>query len=50
MAEIKMVMSMLLRNFTFTLDPDAPPVEECFTFTMTPSALPLVLRARGSDT
>jgi cytochrome P450 len=49
MAEIKMVMSMLLRNFTFTLDPDAPPVEECFTFTMTPSALPLVLRARGSD-
>lgn len=50
MAEIKMVMSMLLRNFTFTLDPAAPPVQECFTFTMTPSALPLVLRARGSDT
>jgi cytochrome P450 len=50
MAEIKMVMSMLLRNFTFTLDPAAPPVQECFTFTMTPSALPLLLRARGSDT
>jgi cytochrome P450 len=50
MAEIKMVMSMLLRNFTFTVDPAAPPVEECFTFTMTPSALPLLLRARGSDT
>ena len=45
-----MVMSMLLRNFPFTLDPAASPEQECFTFTMTPSALPLVLRARGSDT
>ena len=47
MAEIKMAMSMILHNFSFTLKADAPPVEECFTFTMTPSALPLVLRARG---
>lgn len=48
MAEIKMAMSMILHNFDFTLEPDAPPVDECFTFTMTPSALPLVLRARGA--
>lgn len=48
MAEIKMAMSMILHNFEFTLRPDAPPVEECFTFTMTPSALPLLLRARGA--
>jgi cytochrome P450 len=48
MAEIKMAMSMILRNFDFTLRPDAPPVEECFTFTMTPSALPLLLRTRGA--
>lgn len=47
MAEIKMAMSMILRNFEFTLRLDAPPVEECFTFTMTPSALPLLLRVRG---
>jgi len=47
MAEIKMAMSMILHNFELTLRPDAPPVEECFTFTMTPSALPLLLRARG---
>jgi len=38
---------MILHNFELTLRPDAPPVEECFTFTMTPSALPLLLRARG---
>jgi cytochrome P450 len=48
MAEIKMAMSMILHNFDFTLRTDAPPVEECFTFTMTPSALPLLLRARGA--
>eukprot|EP01034_Spumella_vulgaris_P033000 gene33000-40730_t len=48
MAEIKMAMSMILHNFDFTLRPDAQPVEECFTFTMTPSALPLLLRARGA--
>jgi cytochrome P450 len=48
MAEIKMAMSMILHNFDFTLRPGAPPVEECFTFTMTPSALPLLLRVRGA--
>lgn len=48
MAEIKMAMSMILHNFDFALKAGAPPVEECFTFTMTPSALPLVLRARGA--
>jgi cytochrome P450 len=48
MAEIKMAMSMMLHHFDFALRPGAPPVEECFTFTMTPSALPLLLRARGA--
>lgn len=43
MAEIKMVMAMILRNFTLSVKPGAPPVQECFTFTMTPSALPLLL-------
>jgi cytochrome P450 len=46
MSEIRMVMSMLMRTFTIQTLPDAPPVEEMFTFTMTPSALPLLLRRR----
>ncbi len=46
MAEIKMVMAMILRNFTMSVKPGAPPVEERFTFTMTPSALPLLLHPR----
>lgn len=41
-----MVMSMLARSFTIHAMPDAAPVEEMFTFTMTPSALPLLLRPR----
>jgi len=46
MCEIRMVMSMLMRSFTIHTVPDAPPVEEMFTFTMTPSVLPLLLRPR----
>jgi cytochrome P450 len=47
MAEIKMVMAMILRNFTLSAKPGAPAVEERFTFTMTPSALPLLLHPRA---
>lgn len=43
MAEIKMVMSMLVRHFTLERVPDAAPARECFTFTMTPDALPVRL-------
>jgi cytochrome P450 len=46
MSEIRMVMSMLMRSFTIHAIPGAAPVEEMFTFTMTPSALPLLLRPR----
>lgn len=47
MAEIKMAMSMLARHFTVERLPGAPPTEETFNFTMTPSALPVRLRARA---
>lgn len=47
MSEIRMVMSMLMRSFTIHAIPGAPPVEEMFTFTMTPSALPVLLRPRS---
>lgn len=46
MTEIRMVMSMLMRNFSIEPIAGAPEVEERFTFTMTPSALPLRLRSR----
>jgi cytochrome P450 len=46
MAEIKMVMAMVARNFTMSVDEPAPPVEELFTFTMTPSVLPIRLTQR----
>lgn len=46
MVEIKMVMSMIARNFNLVLDTAAPPVKELFTFTMTPDALPVRLIAR----
>jgi cytochrome P450 len=42
-AEIKMVMSMLVRNFALERVPGAPAAQECFTFTMTPDALPVRL-------
>jgi cytochrome P450 len=43
MAEIKMAMSMLARNFTLERVPGAPSANERFTFTMTPDALPVRL-------
>jgi cytochrome P450 len=46
LAEIKMVVSMLIRNFTMELDVSAPPVQELFTFTMTPDSLPVRLMER----
>ena len=46
LAEVRMVASMLVRNFTLTFDRSAPPVKEMFTFTMTPSALPITLSLR----
>ena len=46
MAEVRMVTSMIARNFTLSYDQDAPPIKELFTFTMTPSALPIKLTLR----
>jgi cytochrome P450 len=46
LAEIKMAMSMVTRNFRLEVDRDAPEVRELFTFTMTPSALPVHLVPR----
>lgn len=43
LTEMKMVLSMLVRNFSIDLAKNAAPVEERFTFTMTPSHLPLEL-------
>jgi cytochrome P450 len=47
MSEIRTVMPMLVRSFSIHAVPDAPPVEELFTLTMTPSALPVLLQPRG---
>lgn len=46
LAEIKMAMSMTMKNFRLEPDPGAAPVQELFTFTMTPSALPVHLVPR----
>lgn len=43
MAEIKMAMSMLTRNFALERVAGMPPARECFTFTMTPDVLPVRL-------
>ncbi|MRW94047.1 cytochrome P450 [Duganella sp. FT80W] len=43
MAEIKMVMAMLARQFRLERVPGAAPARECFTFTMTPDVLPVRL-------
>lgn len=47
MAEMKIAVSMLAHQFTAVLDTSAPPVEERFTFTMTPSVLPVLLQLRS---
>jgi len=46
MAEVRMVTSMIARNFHLHYDTSAPPVQEQFTFTMTPSAVPIKLSLR----
>ncbi|MGO4376864.1 cytochrome P450 [Pseudoduganella sp. RAF19] len=46
MTEIRLVVSMLARSFSLVPVRDAAPVEELFTFTMTPSALPVLLQRR----
>ncbi|WP_343730818.1 cytochrome P450 [Duganella sp.] len=47
MAEIKMAMSMLARQFALERVPGAPAARECFTFTMTPDKLPVRLASRA---
>ena len=47
LAEIKMALSMTMRNFRLEPVAGAAPVEELFTFTMTPSALPVRLVPRN---
>jgi cytochrome P450 len=46
MTEIKMVISMLMRNFELELDTSAPPVEQVLNFFMGPSAVPVRLKLR----
>lgn len=46
MVEIKMLMTMVMRHFSIERIAGAPEVEERFAFTMTPGALPLLLRER----
>lgn len=46
MAEIKILVSMLAKNFEMTLVDNAPAVNERYTLTMTPDALPVRLRRR----
>jgi cytochrome P450 len=48
LAEIKIVMSMIAKNFTVAPLPGSAPAEERFTFTMTPATLPLALTLRES--
>jgi len=43
MAEIKMVMSMMAKNFSLQRAAGAAPAQERFTFTMTPDTLPVRL-------
>jgi cytochrome P450 len=44
--EAKAALAMLASNFELTLDPDAKPVTEEFTFTMAPRGLRVLLRER----
>ena len=46
LAEIKMIVSMLIRNFTMEPDASAPPVQESFAFTVSPDAMPIRLVER----
>jgi cytochrome P450 len=46
MLEIRMVIAMLCRNFAVAPVPDAPPVQEVFSFTMRPENLLVTLHPR----
>lgn len=46
LVEIKMVMTMVARNFIVSRIENPPPVKEFYTFTMTPSCLPIRLELR----
>ncbi len=48
MAEIKMVMTMVARNFIVSRIDNPPQVKEFYTFTMTPSCLPVRLELRNT--
>lgn len=45
--EIKVVVSMIVRNFELVYDHDAPPVEQVMNFFMSPSAVPVRLKLRA---
>lgn len=47
LTEIKMVISMLVRNFEFELVDGAPPPEQVMNFFMAPTSLPVRLIPRG---
>ena len=47
LTEIKMVVSMLMRNFELELDRDAPPVKQIMNFFMVPSSVPVRLKLRS---
>lgn len=47
LAEIKMVMTMVARTFIVSRKENPPPVKEFYTFTMTPSCLPIQLDLRN---
>jgi cytochrome P450 len=46
LAEIKMVMTMVARNFVLSRIDNAPPVKEAYTFTMGPNRLPIRMELR----
>jgi cytochrome P450 len=46
LTEIKMVVSMLMRNFELEFDTAAPPIEQIMNFFMVPSAVPVRLKLR----
>ena len=44
--EIKVVVSMIMRNFDLEFDTSAPPVTQVMNFFMSPSAVPVRLKLR----
>ncbi|MBB6246734.1 cytochrome P450 [Rhodanobacter sp. A1T4] len=46
LTQIKLVISMIMRNFELELDTDAPPVEQVMNFFIGPSAVPVRLKLR----